>query len=147
MPATRCEVLGVDYDTVRSWGGSVTQSGTDAIVSLLKDAKADMTIDHVGAGQSATTELCLTTAMFFPELSAETRAKMNGQGFDNIAIPANTWNGQTKESSPWDPPGRAVSASVPDDEVYSLRRPSRGKGSSRGQATLGLFDPPRPTTS
>jgi len=138
------EVLGVDYDTVKSWGGSVTQTGTAAIVSLLKDGKADMTIDHVGAGQSATTELCLTTNMFFPELSAETRAKMNGQGFDNIAIPANTWNGQTKEiQSVGSPQVVLISASVPDDVVYVLTKAlCEGKEKLvEANATLASFDP------
>ncbi len=91
------EVLGASYDDVRSWGGSVTQTGSDAIVSLLKDGKADITIDHVGAGQAATTELCMTTNMFFPQLSRETRDKLNAQGFADSHIPAGTWSGQTKE--------------------------------------------------
>ncbi len=138
------EVLGTDYDTIRSWGGTVTQTGSAAIVSLLKDGKADMTIDHVGAGQSATTELCLTTNMFFPELSAETRAKMNEQGFDNITIPANTWKGQTKEiKSVGSPQVVLCSASLPDDLVYTLTKAlCEGKDKlAEANATLSSFDP------
>lgn len=138
------EVLGVNYEIVKSWGGSVTQTGSDAIVSLLKDGKADMTIDHVGAGQSATTELCMTTAMFFPELSADTRKKMNGQGFDNAVIPANTWRGQTNPiNSVGSPQVVLCSESVPEEIVYVLTKSlCEGKAKmAEANATLGSFDP------
>lgn len=138
------EVLGVNYDTIKSWGGSVTQTGSDAIVSLLKDGKADMTIDHVGAGQSATTELCMTTAMHFPELSAATRKKMNGQGFDNAVIPANTWRGQTTAvNSVGSPQVILCSASLPDEVVYTLTKSlCEGKAKlAEANATLASFDP------
>lgn len=138
------EVLGVNYDTIKSWGGSVTQTGSDAIVSLLKDGKADMTIDHIGAGQSATTELCMTAAMFFPELSAETRKKMNAQGFDNAVIPANTWRGQTKAiNSVGSPQVILCSASLSDEVVYTLTK-SLCEGRAKlaeANATLASFDP------
>lgn len=138
------EVLGVNYDTVKSWGGSVTQTGSDAIVSLLKDGKADMTIDHVGAGQSATTELCMTTSMYFPELSAETRKKMNEQGFDNAVIPAGTWRGQTAAiKSIGSPQVILCSATLPEDVVYTLTKSlSEGKTKlTEANATLASFDP------
>lgn len=138
------EVLGVNYATVKSWGGNVTQTGSDAIISLLKDGKADMTIDHVGAGQSATTELCMTTAMYFPELSPETRKKMNGQGFDNIVIAANTWRGQTTAiKSVGSPQVILCSASITDDEAYILTKSlCEGKAKmAEANATLASFDP------
>lgn len=116
-------VLGVDYETVKSWGGSVTQTGTDAIVSLLKDSKADMTIDHVAAGQSATTELCMTAKMFFPELSASTRQKLNAAGWDNVDIPAGTWKGQDNViKSVGSPQVVLVSAEVSDDIAYIITK-------------------------
>ncbi len=116
-------VLGVDYATIKSWGGSVTQTGADAIVSLLKDDRADMTIDHIGAGQSATTELCMTADMFFPELKEETRKNLNGEGFANTVIPANTWSGQTGElQSVGSPQVVLCSADLDEDLVYALTK-------------------------
>lgn len=138
------QVLGVDYNTVKSWGGSVTQTGSDAIVSLLKDGKADMTIDHVGAGQSATTELCMTTSMFFPQLSEETRKKMNDEGFANAVIAANTWRGQTQEvQSVGSPQVILCSATLEDDLVYVLTKAvCEGKEKmAKANATLASFDP------
>lgn len=138
------EVLGVNYDTVKSWGGSITQTGSDAIVSLLKDGKADMTIDHVGAGQSATAELCMTASMYFPELNPETRKKLNAQGFDNMVIPANTWRGQTNAvQSVGSPQVILCSASLADDVVYTMTKSlCEGKAKmAEANATLASFDP------
>lgn len=138
------EVLGVDYATVESWGGSVTQTGSDAIVSLLKDDKADITIDHIGAGQAATTELCMTTNMYFPQMSAETLAKLNEVGFDNVEIPAGTWKGQdTAIQSVGSPQVVLVSADVPDDVAYAVTKAiCEGKAElANANATLASFDP------
>lgn len=87
------ETFGVTFDDIRSWGGSVDLLGGDAIKIYLQDGKADMTIDHVAAGQANTTELCMTKAMYFPQLSQDTLNKLANAGFDYIDIDANTWNG------------------------------------------------------
>ncbi len=139
------EVLGADYDAVRSWGGSVTQTGSDAIVSLLKDGKADITIDHLGAGQSATTELCMTTTMYFPKLSEETRAKLRDEGFADATIPAGTWRGQTEEiKSVGSPQVVLCHAKLPNDVVYFLTKAMEESAESmaKSNATLASFDPP-----
>lgn len=88
--------LGVTFEDVNGWGGNVTQTGSDAIKSLLQDSMADMTIDHVGAGQANTTELCMTTDMFFPQLADSTLEKLAADGFEYIEVEADTWNGQTE---------------------------------------------------
>lgn len=90
------ESLGVTFDDIKSWGGSVDFLGGDAIKIYIQDGKADITVDHVAAGQANTTELCMTKDMFFPQLSDETLAKLVENGFDYIEIEANTWNKQTE---------------------------------------------------
>lgn len=117
------EVLGVTYEDIKSWGGSVTNTGTDAIVSLLKDGKADLTIDHIAPGQSATTELCMTADMYFPQLRDDTLAKLKEAGFSDSAIEANTWNGQTEAiKSVGSPQVILVSSDLDDDTVYTLTK-------------------------
>lgn len=138
------EALGVDYDTINSWGGSVTQTGSDAIVSLLKDDRADMTIDHLGAGQSATTELCMTAKMYFPQLSDDTLNKLKEAGFDDMEIPAGTWSGQTEAiKSVGSQQVLLCSANLPDDVVYVLTKAlCEGKADLvNSNATLDAFDP------
>lgn len=138
------EVLGVTYDDIKSWGGSVTNTGTDAIVSLLKDGKADLTIDHIAPGQSATTELCMTADMYFPQLSDDTLAKLKEEGFSDSVIEANTWNGQTEAiKSVGSPQVVLVSADLDNDTVYTLTKTlCEGQETLvNASAALKAFDP------
>lgn len=90
------EALGVTMADIESWGGKVEKTGGDAIKSGLQDDIYDMTIDHIGAGQANTTELCLTHDMYDVQLGDETMAKMVEMGYDYLTVEANTWNGQTE---------------------------------------------------
>ena len=101
----------------------MTQTGSDAIVSLLKDGKADMTIDHIAPGQSATSELCMTADMYFPQLSDDTLEKLTKEGFDYTAIPAGTWSGQDTEiKTVGSPQVILVSAELDDATVYTMTK-------------------------
>ena len=109
------EALGVTLEDVASWGGVVEKTGGDAKkmaeeLEKYKQAEAerkraekeaddlyDMTIDHIGAGQANTSELCLTHDMYDVQLGEETMAKMVEMGYDYVTVEANTWNGQTEE--------------------------------------------------
>lgn len=141
-------VLGVDYDTIRSWGGTVDQFAWDAIVSLLRDGRADATIGHVGAGQPATTELTMTANMFFPQLEQSTLDALTLVGFAPIVIRANTWTGQDFDiQSVGSQQVILVSADLPDNLVYLLTSAiltDEGREALRSaHAALAAFDPTR----
>jgi TRAP transporter TAXI family solute receptor len=91
------EVLGVTFEDIESWGGTVEMTGGDAIKSGLQDDLYDMTVDHIGAGQSNTTELCLTHDMYDVQLGDDTLAALQEIGFEPVTVPAGTWNGQDEE--------------------------------------------------
>jgi len=91
------EALGVTLDDVVSWGGVVEKTGGDAIKSGLQDDLYDMTVDHIGAGQSNTTELCLTHDMYDVQLGDDTMAKLVEMGYDYVTVEAGTWNRQDTE--------------------------------------------------
>lgn len=91
------EVLGVTFEDIKSWGGTVEMTGGDAIKSGLQDDLYDMTIDHIGAGQSNTTELCLTHDMYDVQMADSTLEALVELGFEYVTVPANTWNLQTEE--------------------------------------------------
>lgn len=138
------EVLGVSYEDIESWGGSVTQTGSDAIVSLLKDGKADMTIDHIAPGQSATSELCMTAKMYFPQLSDDTLEKLTKEGFDYTVIPAGTWSGQETEiKTVGSPQVILVSADLDDAIVYTMTKAlcENTQTLVNASAALEAFDP------
>ena len=60
----------------------------------LSDDNYDLTIDHIGAGQANTTELCLNHAMYDVQLADATLATLCEQGYDYVTVPAGTWKGQ-----------------------------------------------------
>ena len=90
------ECFGLTYDDIRSWGGVVEQTGGAAIKSGLQDDLYDMTIDHIGAGQANTTELCMTHAMYDVQMGEELMKKLYDMGYNYITVEPNTWNGQTE---------------------------------------------------
>lgn len=88
------EALGVTLEDVASWGGVVEKTGGDAIKSGLQDDLYDMTIDHIGAGQANTSELCLTHDMYDVQLADSTLEALVKMGYDYVTVEAGTWNGQ-----------------------------------------------------
>ena len=89
-------VFGVDINNPPAWL-TVEKTSGGAIKDGLSDDNYDLTIDHIGAGQANTTELCLNHAMYDVQLADETMAALCEQGYDYVTVPANTWNGQTEE--------------------------------------------------
>jgi len=89
-------VFGVDINNPPSWL-TVEKTSGGAIKDGLSDDNYDLTIDHIGAGQANTTELCLNHAMYDVQLADSTLAALCEQGYDYVTVPAGTWNGQDVE--------------------------------------------------
>lgn len=89
-------VFGIDINNPPSWL-TVEKTSGGAIKDGLSDDNYDLTIDHIGAGQANTTELCLNHAMYDVQLKDETLAALCEQGYDYVTVPAGTWNGQNEE--------------------------------------------------
>ena len=89
-------VFDVDINNPPAWL-TVEKTSGGAIKDGLSDDNYDLTIDHIGAGQANTTELCLNHAMYDVQLSDETLAALCEQGYDYVTVPAGTWKGQDVE--------------------------------------------------
>ena len=89
-------VFGVDINNPPAWL-TVEKTSGGAIKDGLSDDNYDLTIDHIGAGQANTTELCLNHAMYDVQLADSTLAALCEQGYDYVTVPAGTWNGQDVE--------------------------------------------------
>ncbi len=138
------EALGVTLDDVASWGGAVEKTGGDAIKSGLQDDLYDMTIDHIGAGQSNTTELCLTHDMVDVQLADSTLDKLVEMGYDYITVEPNTWNGQTEEIKTVGSQQCILVSSTMDDAVaYALTKAVCENAADLGDAvaSMSYFDP------
>ena len=91
------EALGVRLNDIVNWGGEVEKTSLEGIKTGLQEDLYDMTIDHIGAGQPNTSEICRTHAMYCVQMSPKTMEKLVEMGYNYTTIPANTWKGQTKE--------------------------------------------------
>lgn len=114
-----CGITVDDFTSFASW----EKTGADAIKSGLQDGLYDMTIDHVEAGQAATSELCLTTDMHFVQLSDATLANMEKMGYSSVTVEPNTWNGQTEAiDSMGSQQNILVNANMSEDLAYALTK-------------------------
>jgi len=91
------EAYGATLDDVKSWGGEVHHIASVDIPHMLRDNRADITLDHVGPGQAATSELAMTTPIRFISLSEEAQNILVDQGFARFTMPAGTWPKQDYE--------------------------------------------------
>lgn len=117
------EALEISVEDIEGWGGEVIMMSGDNIKSYLQDGKADMTVDHVAAGQANTTELSMTTDLFYPQLAEKTLANLRTMGFSDVTIEANTWNKQTEAiASVGSQQVILVHKSMSDDVAYNLAK-------------------------
>lgn len=116
-------ILGVTYGDITSWGGEVYHIAPAEMGDMLKEGRADVSIDIVGLGQAAMSELTLTKTMFFPQLSEITLNGLADLGYVIKDMPANSWGGQTAEiKTATNSANITVSNSLPDDLVYAMTK-------------------------
>lgn len=115
-------VLGVDINNPPAWL-TVEKTSGSAIKDGLQDDLYDLTIDHIGAGQANTTELCINHAMYDVQMGDELMAALCEQGYDYVTVPANTWQGQTEEiKTVGSQQCIIVSAEMEDDVAYAITK-------------------------
>ena len=135
-----CGISVADFMKFATW----EKSGTDAIKSGIQDDLYDATIDHIDAGQSTTTEICLTHEMHFVQLSDATLANLNKMGYAPLTMTAGTWNGQKEDIKTMGSQQNViVNASMTDDVAYALTKAiCEGKDEiAAAVASLRWFDP------
>ena len=135
-----CGISVKDFLSFATW----EKSGTDAIKSGIQDNLYDATIDHIDAGQSTTTEICLTHDMHFVQLAPETLANLNKMGYAPLTMVAGTWNKQDKDIQTMGSQQNViVPASMPDDVAYALTKAicENRDDIAAAVASLKWFDP------
>ncbi|HOV37511.1 MAG TPA: TAXI family TRAP transporter solute-binding subunit [Spirochaetales bacterium] len=138
------EINGATYDDIKSWGGSVNHVAPMEIVSMLRDDKADLTIDHIPEGQAAITELSMTTSVHFIGMTPEEQEKLANLGWDKIVMPKGTWKGQETDLLTMST-GIVLlaSASLPEDIAYLITKKicENKKTLVDAHAAISVFDP------
>lgn len=138
-------VYGIKMDDIKNWGGSVTFASPEAITTTLRDCRADFSIDVVPPGQPAVSELAMTTAVRFLDLTDQERAKLNERGFYNDVMPPNSFKGQIKEIKTVNP-GTVIicNENVSEELGYVITKTiCEGKEELvKAHASIKPFDPP-----
>lgn len=90
------EAYGVNYDTIKSWGGSVEHTSINVITDKLKNGQADLWMQLVTIGHPTVSELALTTDLVFLPIEEDICKKLTKDyAYEvNIPIPAKTFKGQ-----------------------------------------------------
>ena len=143
------EALGISMKDAEAWGAKIEKTGGDAIKSGLQDGVYDMTIDHIGAGQSNTTELCLTHPMYDVQLGKDTMEKLRTTGYEYVKVPAGTWNGQDKEiTTVGSQQVVLVSSTMDDATAYLLAKAicEHKDDLAKAQAAMKYLDPAKAGT-
>jgi len=137
-------VLGVTFDDIVSWGGVVEKTGGSQIKDGLMDDLYDMTVDHIGATQSNTTELTISHDMYDVQLGEETLKLLCAEGFDYVTVPAGNWRLQENDIlTVGSQQCLLVSANMDDEVAYEITKAlCENKDELANQvAALSAFDP------
>lgn len=135
-----CGITVEEFLTFASW----EKTGTDAIKSGIQDDLYDATIDHIDAGQSTTTEICLTHDMHFVQLGEAALANMEKMGYAPITMEAGTWNGQENDiQSMGSQQNILVPVGMDEELAYTLTKAmcENRDDMASAVASLGYFDP------
>jgi TRAP transporter TAXI family solute receptor len=88
---------GLDYDTLKSYGGSVSHTSFDVVQSSIQDNKADMFIQVMTKGHPAFTEIAIQTPVTFMSVEDDNLSKLTDSGYVKAVLPANVFEGQDQE--------------------------------------------------
>jgi len=91
------EAYGINYEAIKSWGGSVTPTSTSVAQAQMIDGKADIWIQVVTAGHPAVSELAISTDLIFLPAEENITKKMTEYGYEKTVLPARVFKGQDKE--------------------------------------------------
>ena len=115
--------VGVSYADIKSWGGNVYHIAPGQMADMLRENKADVSIDIVGLGQPAMSELTMTKAMYFPQLADSTLAKLGEFGYAPKVMPSTSWKGQGRDLKTMvNSSAYVCDKNLPDDVVYAMTK-------------------------
>lgn len=86
--------FGLTYEDIEAMGGSVTCIEQSQAIDLMKDARADVYIDHNNMNNANITELCMTQDVTFAQLNENTLEALYEIGYAPYVIKAGSFNGK-----------------------------------------------------
>ena len=119
------ESYGMDYDTIKSFGGTVTHVDLPVALQRLRDGQADILIHNVGYRQPDVMELALGGGLTFLPLGEKQMQEISEKyGLEpGLAIKKDEFQGVTEDvASVGYPTGIIVNKDMPDDVAYAITK-------------------------
>lgn len=116
------ECFGVTIEELESWGGSITNQSGSENQAAIQDGKIDFYLDHTSSSSSTMAEIATTCDVtFFSWAPETTKWFIEEKGFQEIHIPANSFNGQEHELVlPGSPDSVFVNDNLSEEVVYQI---------------------------
>ena len=115
--------MGVTFADIEAWGGQVIRTDSDGIRAAIEAGEADLTIDHISAGQANTAALCENHQMRFVQLETVTLDALVKEGFAYIDIEPDMFRWQNEGiASVGSQQVVLVSADMDNDLAYALAK-------------------------
>ncbi len=115
---------GVTYDDIKAWGGSVTHTDSSNVIDMLRDNRANVSIEGTSQTQANWMELTMTADVHYAPFNEKTIRDMKAIGYIDTVIPAGAYNGKvTKDYPSLAAPGcLVVDEKLPDEYAYLLTK-------------------------
>ena len=140
------ESYGMDYDTIKENGGSVTHIDLPVALQRLRDGQADLFIHNIGYRQPDVMELALGTDLTFIQLGNEQMAQISEKyGLEpGLAVKKGEFEGVTEDVvSVGYPTGVIANKNMPDDVAYAITKAivENPEALAKAHASLKGFEP------
>ncbi len=118
------EYYGIDEETLKSWGGSVTHGAGSDISDMMADGNIDFYLDHTSQNGSTVAEIAMTQDVIFNQWSEDMIDWfIKEKGFQRVTIPAGSFKGQDQDIIwPGSPDCIFVKADMSDDLAYTITK-------------------------
>jgi len=121
---TVLEIYGTSYDEIISWGGTINPVASATAIAMLKDGKADISIDQTTATQANWVELSMTSNIHVSVPNKQALEALKARGFTEFYIPKGSFNGLVTEDllTAGSAHNLLVSKNVDEEVVYLITK-------------------------
>ncbi|MCM3568454.1 TAXI family TRAP transporter solute-binding subunit [Neobacillus mesonae] len=144
------EAYGLDYDRIKSFGGSVEHTTFDVVKSSIQDGKADMFIQVMTKGHPTFTEIALQTPVTFIPVEDEYLDKLKKFGYSKAILPPKVFHGQDKEVQALGLTTTLVTTTdLSDKMAYEITKAIAENKETlvKGHQSLSVYDPEKGITA
>jgi len=115
------EAVGMSYNDIRAWGGSVEHTDFEAITNAIKDGRCDVFIQSLSIGHPTFTELAVSGTIKLITVSDEALKYLEKYGYIPTPLPGGSFKGQDSDLIlPGYRTTLSVTEAMDDDTAYKI---------------------------